>query len=292
MNGGSLDLRPKSVVGVFDSSVEAERALAQLRAMGAGPEDVSVMMRDSKGGEMVTTDAAGSPVAGGAATGATLGGLLGGLAGWMVSIGAIVIPGVAVPGVGTIIGGGVLASTLTGLAIGAATGGLIGALLGLGVPEEDAREYESHLKEGRILVTVHPSPAIEAAAALSVMQANGAYDVREYDAPRAPAPNGGPRPAEHAFSADHTPILAEEARVVQEPSPVSRPAQPVPDELEPDGEVAAHTDALGSGADGGYGDGNALTKTDSLEETPARATETVAEPERDSERRDTGERRT
>jgi hypothetical protein len=59
-----------------------------------------------------------------------------------------------VPGVGPVIVGGVLASTLAGAGIGAATGGLIGALIGLGVPEEDARHFDQGLRSGGTLVTV------------------------------------------------------------------------------------------------------------------------------------------
>src|SRR5207248_2523435 len=128
---------PSSIVGVFDSAVDAERALEQLRVQGVKPEEVSVMMRDARASETEEPVTTASNVAGGATTGAALGGLLGSLAGWMVSIGAI-----AIPGVGLVIGAGVLAATLTGLAVGAAAGGLIGALLGLGMPEEHAREYQ------------------------------------------------------------------------------------------------------------------------------------------------------
>ena len=57
-------------------------------------------------------------------------------------------------GVGPIVVGGVLVSTLTGAGIGAATGGIIGALVALGVPETDARHFDEGLRSGRTLVTV------------------------------------------------------------------------------------------------------------------------------------------
>lgn len=175
-----IETRPhisRSIVGIFDSSEEAQQALEQLRAQGLGPDQVSVMMRDAQAAESIQEQAAGSPVAGGAATGAALGGLLGGVAGWMVSIGAI-----ALPGVGLVIGAGALAAMLMGVALGAATGGLIGALLGLGVPEDEARQYENHVREGRVLLTVHPSPLFDVTRATRILEANGAYDVRVYDA--------------------------------------------------------------------------------------------------------------
>ena len=60
----------------------------------------------------------------------------------------------AIPGVGPIIAGGALASTLAGAGIGAAAGGIIGALAGMGVPEEDARHFERGFQQGGVLVTV------------------------------------------------------------------------------------------------------------------------------------------
>jgi uncharacterized protein (TIGR02271 family) len=88
---------------------------------------------------------AGEAAAAGAITGGALGGLFGALAG----IGALVIPGI-----GPIIAGGALASTLAGAGIGAAAGGLLGALVGMGIPEEDARYYERALEQGGILLSV------------------------------------------------------------------------------------------------------------------------------------------
>ena len=80
------------------------------------------------------------------ATGAALGGATGLLA---------ALASLAIPGVGPIIAGGVLGTTLAGAGIGAAAGGLIGALTSLGLSEEDARYYEEGIRSGGTLVTVH-----------------------------------------------------------------------------------------------------------------------------------------
>jgi uncharacterized protein (TIGR02271 family) len=61
----------------------------------------------------------------------------------------------AIPGVGPIIAGGALASTLAGAGIGAAAGGLLGALMGMGIPEEDARHFDEGFRSGGTLVTVN-----------------------------------------------------------------------------------------------------------------------------------------
>jgi uncharacterized protein (TIGR02271 family) len=75
--------------------------------------------------------------------------VVGGVIGLLAGVGAL-----AIPGVGPIIAGGALASTLAGAGIGAAAGGLLGALVGMGVPEEDARHFEQGFQQGGILVTV------------------------------------------------------------------------------------------------------------------------------------------
>ncbi|HKH82857.1 MAG TPA: YsnF/AvaK domain-containing protein, partial [Gemmatimonadales bacterium] len=73
-----------------------------------------------------------------------------GVIGLLAGVGAL-----AIPGIGPIIAGGALASTLAGAGIGAAAGGLLGALMGMGIPEEDARHFDEGFKAGGTLVTVN-----------------------------------------------------------------------------------------------------------------------------------------
>src|SRR5436190_4226088 len=186
MQAETQTLARKSVVGVFDSQAEADAALEQLRAQGVAPEEISVMSRDAQPTEETEVARPASPVAVGAATGATLGGALGVLLGWMEAIGSIQIPGIVVgtpsiPGVGTPLGDAVLAATLVGLLLGAAVGGLIGALLGLTVRVDRTQPAETKPHEGRLLVTVHPSQALDVESVGRIMQASGGYDVRIYD---------------------------------------------------------------------------------------------------------------
>jgi uncharacterized membrane protein len=46
-------------------------------------------------------------------------------------------------------------AALSGAAAGATAGGLTGALIGLGIPEYEAKQYESKVKGGNILISVH-----------------------------------------------------------------------------------------------------------------------------------------
>jgi len=50
--------------------------------------------------------------------------------------------------------GGTLAAILASAAGGAAAAGIAGALVGLGIPEDEAKHYDSEFQAGRTIVTV------------------------------------------------------------------------------------------------------------------------------------------
>jgi uncharacterized membrane protein len=141
------------IVAIFEESSEAEDAIRDLKNAGFTNEQIGVATQDRAGGvrsasgEGTVVDETATGLAEGAATGALTGGVIGGLVGLISSL--------LIPGVGPLVVGGVLASTLLGMGVGAATGGLIGALVGMGVPEEDARYFDAGLRRGKTLVTVN-----------------------------------------------------------------------------------------------------------------------------------------
>jgi len=166
-----------TVAGVFNSHDDAEQALNELKNAGFSPDQVSVVAKDTRETTAMVerSDMEGAETSG-IGTGALLGGVLGGAAGWLIGIGAL-----AIPGIGPIVAAGALATTLGGAAVGAVAGGLIGALVGAGIPEEDARTYETHVKEGRILMTAHATTASQTQAARDAFDRFGGTDVRAYD---------------------------------------------------------------------------------------------------------------
>ncbi|HET8836963.1 MAG TPA: general stress protein [Gemmatimonadales bacterium] len=137
-----------TVVGLFADQTAAQRGIEALKAAGFSEQEIGVAARD-KEQQKGLTESTGTGAAEGAGKGAVGGGVLGGIVGLLAGVGALVIPGI-----GPIIAGGALASTLAGAGIGAAAGGLIGALVGMGVPEEDAKHFERGFEEGAVLVTV------------------------------------------------------------------------------------------------------------------------------------------
>lgn len=80
-------------------------------------------------------------------------------------------------------GAGIIAPTLAGAGIGAVAGGLVGALTHLGVDEQDAREYEGHVKQGSILLTVHADSAQQEQRAREVFNGVSGGSVRGYPVP-------------------------------------------------------------------------------------------------------------
>lgn len=174
------------VAGLFRDRERAAQAIRDLRALGFAPEEIGAAMRDrSEQGELVADTSLRA--VGAAASGAAGGGVLGGVIGLLVGAGVL-----AIPGVGPVVAGGVLASTLgvvggtaaAGAGIGAATGGILGALIGMGIPHEDARFFERGVREGGTLVTVHA--AKREAEAHDALAAQGASfgAIRSRSAPR------------------------------------------------------------------------------------------------------------
>jgi len=158
--------------GLYSDVASAERGVHRFRDAGYAGDRIGIVSRDAAAKDVA--EETGAKAAGGAATGAVAGGVLGGLTGLLVGIGAL-----AIPGIGPVVAGGVLASAfglgggtaLAGAGIGAAAGGLIGALTGLGFSQDEAKYYDDGVRGGRTLVTVDdehgstkPAPSATAAA--------------------------------------------------------------------------------------------------------------------------------
>jgi len=143
-----------AVVGVFDSQSDAQRAVQELKRMGFRDDEIGVAhKKDSTDpGETESGESYASTGAlAGVATGAGVGAL------WGIGIAAGMLPAI-----GPVIAGGTLAAILASAATGAAAAGIVGALVGMGISEDEAKDYESELHSGRTVVTVKGSRANEA----------------------------------------------------------------------------------------------------------------------------------
>jgi hypothetical protein len=59
----------------------------------------------------------------------------------------------------------------------AAAGGLTGALVGLGIPEYEAKQYESKVKGGNLLISVHTDDRAQRSRAKEICERNKAEDI-------------------------------------------------------------------------------------------------------------------
>jgi hypothetical protein len=138
---------------MFRDRDSAERAYDSLIARGYTKDEVTLLVSDEARrrhfGERTDTGL-GTKAAEGAGVGAVVGGGLGAVLAGLAAVGTIALPGIGLIATGTI------AAALTGGAIGAAGGGLLGALLGYGIPEEQAKRYETGISEGNIVMGVIP----------------------------------------------------------------------------------------------------------------------------------------
>lgn len=175
----------QTVLGIFQDRDGAEDAIDELEGLDYDPKDISIIMKDSGEAREFAHDT-GANVAGGAVSGAVTGGVLGGIAGLLVGIGAITLPGLGALLIGGPIAAalgltGAAAATTTGAVTGALAGGLVGALVSLGVPEEEAHEYEDRIRAGAILIAV-PASLRTADEVKQILSDNGAEQIRTIDA--------------------------------------------------------------------------------------------------------------
>lgn len=160
-----------TVVGVFEDQSAAQKAVAELRRAGFGEHDIGVVTRERQhtaSRDMAETDDASLKAGAGAATGAITGAGIGAL--WALGIVTI-----GLPAVGPVIAGGILASVLASAAGTAVAGGILGALIGLGIPEEHAKTYESEVHAGRTIVTVQTADRYRDAE--NILHDQGAFNI-------------------------------------------------------------------------------------------------------------------
>ena len=157
--------------GIFANRSNAEAAVDQLTLAGFSNQDISALLSDKVESQEFATENQTKAVES-AAAGAGVGGIVGGALGLLAGIGAL-----AIPGVGPIIVAGPLMASLAGLGFGGAVGGLVGALVGMGIPEFEAKCYDSRVKDGAVLLAVHCANSEEVCRAREVLQAGGGQDI-------------------------------------------------------------------------------------------------------------------
>jgi hypothetical protein len=161
-----------SIFGIYNSRQGVEAAVQALRDAEFRSSDISVLAPENLGDIRDIGAVKSTKAPEGAATGGTSGALVGGVLGWLVGIGVF-----AIPGVGPFLAAGPIMAALAGVGVGAAVGGVAGALVGFGVPEYEAKRYETRLGKGGILLSVHADNSDWISRGKSILQKTGAEDI-------------------------------------------------------------------------------------------------------------------
>jgi hypothetical protein len=157
--------------GIFANRANAEAAVGQLTIAGFPSRDISALLSDkSETSAFAAQNSTKAPE--GATAGAAVGGVLVGALGLLAGIGALPIPGL-----GPLIVAGPIMVSLAGLGVGGAVGGFVGVLVGMGIPEFEAKCYESQLKEGAVLLAVHCRSLKRISKAREILEDAGAEDI-------------------------------------------------------------------------------------------------------------------
>jgi hypothetical protein len=164
----------QTAAGIFDSTVEASRAVNDLRGEGFGDDRISLLYPGSTEEEVgsVPTEDAEQPGMGGA-----IGGVVGGAVG--LAGGAQLGPLVAsflLPGVGPVVAAGFAAAAAAGL--GVVAGGLAGdsieKSLTRGLPKDELFFYEDALRQGKSVVVAISKNDADLETARAVLAREGA----------------------------------------------------------------------------------------------------------------------
>ncbi|MEA5551155.1 signal transduction histidine kinase LytS [Anabaena cylindrica UHCC 0172] len=167
----------KRAIGTFANRQQTETAMYELRNSSFPMDKVSVLAKNTDFSVPVveSEDGSGNNAEEGTIIGGTTGTILGGLGGLLVGLQALIIPGV-----GPFLAAGTIAATLAGAGLGAAAGGLIGTLTGLGIPDEQAKDYSERVSQGQYLVIIEGSEE-EIKRAASILSNQGIREWRIHD---------------------------------------------------------------------------------------------------------------
>ena len=183
----------KTITRLFDNITDAKSSVSELESICIPHTDISIVGSSPEPGwtgrkDMTGHEIAGhnsmteAPAAGGvvsahdagkdAGTGAKLGGVVGGGAGLLAGLGML-----AIPGIGPVVAGGWLISTVVGAVVGAAAGGaagsLVGSLIQAGVSENDAHVYAEGVRRGGALVSARVDEQRQAEAEAALQRFRG-----------------------------------------------------------------------------------------------------------------------
>ncbi len=162
---------PQTIVGLYDTLIDAQRSVQDLVNNGFPRDDISIVTNDVDGNYARYL----KPESTLATEGAGGGAVIGALTGLLIGMGALTLPG---------IGAAIIAGPLLGMigaGIGAMTGGLLGALVSLGISEDSASYYAEGIRRGATLLIVQTADEM-ANRATQIVNRHGPVDVERRSA--------------------------------------------------------------------------------------------------------------
>lgn len=169
----------EAISGVFHSREDAAKTINELRKTGIPENRLGLVTPGSDGDQLE----AGLPVTDtespgmGKAMGAAVGGAMGAAGGATLGLAVATF---VIPGIGPVIGIGMLGAALLGAAgatAGAAVGDTIEEELGEGIPHEDIYLFEDSLRQGRSIVIAYAETEDQADKAEDIFGKSKAYDI-------------------------------------------------------------------------------------------------------------------
>ena len=161
----------KVAFGIFSSRTSLESAVDTLKLRGFRSADISALLASNDATRDFAHEKA-TKAPEGATTGVVSGAVVGGALGWLVGIGSL-----AIPGIGPFVAAGPILASLAGAGLGGTVGGIAGALIGFGIPEYEAKRYESLVREGGMLLSVHCDNSEWLDKAKAILKEAGAKDI-------------------------------------------------------------------------------------------------------------------
>ncbi|MFN2607765.1 MAG: hypothetical protein ABR511_07695 [Acidimicrobiales bacterium] len=159
-------LADHNVVATFADMEAARSAVRALARAGIEAGDISLLgqavdeARNDADTRLRDFEATGD-IAKRAGAGAAGGGALGALAG---------LAAFAIPGVGPVVGMGLLAAALSGSVAGAAVGGMVGGVAGISLEDDWDLTFQDDIRGGRVLVAVHAAEEADVRRAAEVLE--------------------------------------------------------------------------------------------------------------------------
>jgi hypothetical protein len=166
-----------SVVGIYTSRADAERAIERLRALGIAEERINCLLPGTSPEQLEavpTTDAEQPGV------GMAIGGVIGGAHGAFGGLAGAAVASALIPGIGPVMTVGLAAAALLGLG-GAVAGAVVGDALEnrleVGLPKDELYVYEDALRQGRIVLIILAEDEDQADEVREVLVHTGAESI-------------------------------------------------------------------------------------------------------------------